>query len=186
MTLSERRNENIVEAVVVVIADSHAHSEKLNGKPRFRGYIRKCSVVIIVIERWMRNRPMMLRPVRPIHEKKILPAVAIVIDERDARPHRLRQILFPESPIIVREMNSGRSCDVIKLDCGSRRRGKTWGRRDTERDKDDRQRDGAGNCTPIPRAPPKVCEPQSVPPCEAAADGDPAPRSLSADTESCS
>src|ERR1700723_3462948 len=105
MTLSERRNENIVCRLLLENTDRHAHSEKLNGKPRFRGYIRKCSVVIIVIERWMRNRPIMLRPVRPIHEKKILPAVAIVIDERDARPPRLRQILFPESPIIVREMN---------------------------------------------------------------------------------
>src|SRR5580704_1481301 len=186
MTLSERGDEDIVEAVVVVITDGHAHSEKLNCKPGLRGHVRECSVVIIVIERRMRHRPMMLRPVRAIYEKKILPAVAIVIDERDARPHRLGKVFFPKSSIIVREMNSRRSRDVFELDRGSGRRGKTWRGRQTERGKNDRQANGARNRKPIARAVQNLCGLQSVPPCEATTDGDPARRSFSADTESCS
>src|SRR5580704_12862316 len=151
MTLSERGDEDIVEAVVVVITDGHAHSEKLNCKPGLRGHVRECSVVIIVIERRMRHRPMMLRPVRAIYEKKILPAVAIVIDERDARPHRLGKVFFPKSSIIVREMNSRRSRDVFELDRGSGRRGKTWRGRRKERSSGQRSTEPQTDCARGPK-----------------------------------
>ena len=105
MILSKCGDENIVKAIVIVIADGHAHSVELDGEACLRGDVGERAVVIIVIERGMRDVAMMLGPIRAVHEKKILPTVVVVIDERHAGAHRFRQIFLAERAIIVREMN---------------------------------------------------------------------------------
>src|SRR5689334_25417443 len=57
-------DEKIVEAVVVVVADSHAQSKHLDVEPGFVGYVGKGAVVIVVIE--LRSG-MLLDVAGPVH-----------------------------------------------------------------------------------------------------------------------
>src|ERR1700760_1357440 len=50
MALSQGRDEKIVEAVVIVIADCHAKSVHRKREAGFAGHIRESAVVIVVIE----------------------------------------------------------------------------------------------------------------------------------------
>ena len=50
MALAERGDEDVVVAVVVVIADGDAESEHGTARPALRGHIGESSVVIVVIE----------------------------------------------------------------------------------------------------------------------------------------
>jgi len=50
MTLTKRADENIVVAVVVVVAYGHAHAVDLHREARFARDVGECAVVVIVIE----------------------------------------------------------------------------------------------------------------------------------------
>ena len=40
----------IVVAVVVVVADGHAHAEHRDGQPALRGHVGEGAVVVVVVE----------------------------------------------------------------------------------------------------------------------------------------
>ena len=50
MALPERGDEEIVVAVVVVVADRHAQAEHRNRQPGFASHVGESAVVIVVIE----------------------------------------------------------------------------------------------------------------------------------------
>jgi hypothetical protein len=122
MILTERGDENIVAAIVVVIADRHAHSKHLDRQASFRRHVGKGSVVIVVIKRGMRRVIVMLWPIGAVYEENVLPAVVVVIEKRHAGAHRLRQKFLSVRAVVVREMNSRRSSDVFKVNRRRRRR----------------------------------------------------------------
>ena len=122
MILPERGDENIVAAVVVVIADRHAHPKHLDRQASFRRHVGESSVVIVVVERRMRRVIAMLGPIGAVHEKNVLPAVVVVIEKRNAGTHRLRQKFLSVSAVVVREMNSRGASDVFKVNRRRRRR----------------------------------------------------------------
>ena len=48
--LAERSDEDVVVAVVVVVADGNAHAEHFDGETCFARHVGECPVVIVVIE----------------------------------------------------------------------------------------------------------------------------------------
>src|SRR6476660_3308909 len=56
------------------------------------------------------------RPIHPVDEKNVRPAVIVVIDESDARSHRFRQIFLAKRAIVVNKANAGLLRNIAKLD----------------------------------------------------------------------
>src|SRR5882762_8073606 len=118
-TLSERGYEEVVEAVVVVIADRYTHAIHFHIEAGFVGYVSECSIVIVVIKLGSGVLLLMTRPVHPIDQKNVGPAIVIVIDESDARAERFRQEFLSERAIVVSKANAGLLSYVAKGDCRS-------------------------------------------------------------------
>src|SRR5260370_1487130 len=116
MALPERGDEEIVEAVVVVIGDGDTESEHWNRESGFTSYVCKRPIVIVVIELQRAFSASVAGPVLTIHEKDVRPAVVVVINEGTTWAHSFRHIFFTEGPAVVDEMNSGLSSDVAELD----------------------------------------------------------------------
>ena len=55
-------------------------------------------------------------PVGRIDEEQVLVAVAVVVEERDARAHRLGQELLAQGAVVVHEVDAGVLGDVDELD----------------------------------------------------------------------
>ncbi len=75
-------DEKIVVAVVIVITYCDAQTEHGNVEPGFVSHICKSAVVIVVIELQGGCRTGVAGPVFSVDEHDVLPAVAIVINER--------------------------------------------------------------------------------------------------------
>ncbi len=107
VVLAQRSDENIVVAVVVVIADGYAHAVHFDVEAGFSGDVGEGAVVIIVIESGMRCAAVMLGKIGAVDEENILPAVVIGIDEGNAGAHGFRQIFFAEGAVVMDEVNAG-------------------------------------------------------------------------------
>ena len=116
MTLAQRADEEIVEAVVVVIADCDSESEHGNCQACFAGYISEGSVVIVVIELESARRAGMSGPILAIDQHNVGIAIIVVVDERAPRPHRFRQILLSEGTVVVNEVNPSLLSNVAEMD----------------------------------------------------------------------
>ena len=78
---------------------------------------------VVIAKEMQRGGPAVLpRPVHAVGEKQILPAVAVVVDECDARTQRFRQILLSERAGVVGEGQSRGFRDIRELN----RRGGGW------------------------------------------------------------
>src|SRR5205807_10532663 len=88
MALADAGDENVGETVVVVIADGHAHSVKLDVESCAARYVRECAVAIVAVEAKSRTLALVTGPVHSIDQKNVLPAVAVVVEERAARAQR--------------------------------------------------------------------------------------------------
>src|ERR1700677_1791398 len=115
MILAERRNKNVVVAVVVKIADGHAHAVQFHAQPGFLRYIGKRPVLIVVIQRQRGVLAHMPRPVHTVDEHDVLPAIVVVIDEADAGAHGFREPFLSENTRIVLEWNSVRARYASKM-----------------------------------------------------------------------
>src|SRR6266403_2605552 len=107
VTLAKRGDENVVEAVVIVITDGHAQTIHRNAEARFAGHVGERAVVIVVIK--LRGGGAALRmadPVLAINEQNIGPAVVVIIDERATGAHGFGQPLLAEGAVIVREADT--------------------------------------------------------------------------------
>src|SRR5207247_2665472 len=79
--LADASDENVGEAIVVVIADGHAHSVHLDVKPHAFGDIGKSAVAIVAVETQGRAPALVAGPVHAIDEQNVLPAVGVVIQK---------------------------------------------------------------------------------------------------------
>src|SRR5437667_12668090 len=116
MALTERGDEKIVEAVVVVVANRNPHAEHWNRESGLRGNIGKSAVVIIVIELRGRLWTLMSGPICAIGKQDVGPAVVVVVNEGAARAHGLGEIFFSEGAVVVGEVNAGSGGDVAEAD----------------------------------------------------------------------
>src|SRR5690348_2208560 len=106
MILAVGGDEDVVTAVVIIIADGYAHAIHFNGQARLLGHVRKCSVVIVAIEGQRGVLAAMAGPVSAVHKQNVFPAVAVVIEKSDAGAHGFGQPFVSEGAIIVDEMYS--------------------------------------------------------------------------------
>src|ERR1019366_6845614 len=115
MALADGGNENVVEAVVVVVADRDAQSEEQNAQARLARYVGESAVVIVVVELQGGRAVLGVAwPVLTVDQQDVGKAVVVVIDERAAGAHGFREPFFSEGSVVVREMNAGLRGDVAE------------------------------------------------------------------------
>ena len=84
-------DENVREAVVVVIANGHAHAIHFDIQPGMRSYISESAVAVVAIEP-QRGAPLLVAgPIHAIDQQNVLPAVAVVIEKGAAGAQSFRQ-----------------------------------------------------------------------------------------------
>ena len=106
MALPHASNENIWKAVVVVIADGHAHAIHLDIETGGFGDIAKRSVAIVAIQLHGGSLALVARPVHRVHEQNVLPAVRVVIQEGATGAQRFRQEFAAIGAIVLAKMNT--------------------------------------------------------------------------------
>src|ERR1700704_1746713 len=113
MALSDRGDENIVEAVVVIVTNRSAESIERNGEARLGSHVCERAVVIVVIE--LLSGGAVLRvtgPILSVYEQYVGPALIVLVNERAAWSHGFRKPFFPECAVVVGEADAGLRCDV--------------------------------------------------------------------------
>src|SRR5258708_6881024 len=114
MALPVSNNEKIVEAVVVIVADSHSHSHHFDVESCSVRHISERAVVIVVIKLGRRMLQNMAGPVHAVRQKNVRPAVVVIVNKGHARSHGFRQEFLPESTVVVNESNPGLLSDIAK------------------------------------------------------------------------
>src|SRR6266481_9424006 len=114
MALPVRSNEKIVEAVVVIVADSPSHSHHFDVESHFVRHVGERAVMIVVIKLGRRMLQNMAGPVRAVHQKNVRPAVVVIVNKGHARSHRFRKEFLPESAIVMDESNPSLLSDIAK------------------------------------------------------------------------
>ncbi len=116
VVLTVRSDEEIVVAVVVVVTHGHAHSQKFHIQARFMRRVRKRTVMIVVVQLRGGMFLNVARPVHPVDEKNVRPAVIVVIDESNARSHGFGQKFLSKCAIVVDKANAGLLRNIAELD----------------------------------------------------------------------
>ena len=118
MALADSGNENVVEAVVVVVADGHTESEERNAEAGFARHVGKGAVMIVVVELQAWSAPFLQwpGPVLAVDQQDVGPAVVVVIDESAARAHGFRQPFLSKGSVVVGEVDAGLGGDVAEGD----------------------------------------------------------------------
>ncbi len=104
--LSHARDQDVREAVVVVVADRHAHAVHFDIEPRARSHIGEGAIAVVVIEPKSGALFLVARPVGAVDQQNVLPAVAIVVEESAAGPESFGQELAAEGSAVVLELDS--------------------------------------------------------------------------------
>src|SRR5580704_1755289 len=116
MAAVERRDVDVVIAIVIVIADCAAHAVKLDIQMGLVGYVSERPVVIVVIESRVGFVRCVLRPIFGVNEQDVLIAVIVVVDEAGSAAHCFGEIFLSEGAIVVLEMDFGLRRYVSKAD----------------------------------------------------------------------
>ena len=100
-------NENVREAIIVIVPHSHAHTVEFDIETRVRRDIRERTIAVVMVKAQRGAIFFVARPVGTVNEQNILPAVAVVVQKSAAGAERLRQEFSAEGPTVVLELNSG-------------------------------------------------------------------------------
>ena len=115
MALADSRDEDVVEPVVVIIADGNTESEERNAKARFARHIRESAIVVVVVElERSRTGFGVSRPILAVDEQNVRPTVIVVIDERATWTHGFRQPFLPKGSVVVSEVDASLRGDVAE------------------------------------------------------------------------
>ncbi len=128
--LADAGDENVWEAVVVVVGDGDAHAVEFNVEAGGFGDVGECAVAIVAIELERGTLSLVAGPVHGIDEEDVWPAVGVVIKEGAAGAKSFGEKLAAVGTAVVVEINASLRGDVGKLKSGSvrwRRRRKTGG-----------------------------------------------------------
>src|SRR5215471_1812065 len=116
MALSDGRNKYVVVAVVVIIANRHAHTIEADSQSRTGGYISECAVAIVVKKL---NRAVagtgVSRPILTVDQENVREAVVIVVNECAAGSQSFRQVFLAECAIVVDKANARGLRDIGKV-----------------------------------------------------------------------
>src|SRR5260370_30192808 len=106
---------HVVAAIVVVVPNSHADAIQFHIQTAPARDVGERSVVIIAIQR-SGSVTSARRPVLTVDEENVQPAVAIGIEERDARSHGLGKPLLPGAAGVVDKVYARGGGYVRELD----------------------------------------------------------------------
>ncbi len=104
--LSDARDENVREPVVVIVTDGYAHAVTFDFQAGARGHIGEGAVAVVAVELKSRAAPLVAGTVRAIDEHDVLPAVAIVVKKGAAGAEGFRQEFSTERAAVVLELNA--------------------------------------------------------------------------------
>ena len=118
---------DVGKAVVVEVADGDAHAVELDVEAGGARDVGERAVAVVAVEAQRRSLPLVPGPVHAVDEQDVLPAVAVVVEERAARAERLGQELAAVRAAVVAEGEAGRGGDVdepearaVAAGCGPR------------------------------------------------------------------
>ena len=144
MALADGGDENVVEAVVVVVADRHTEAEKRNAQAGLASHVGEGAVVVVVVELQRGGAAFgvagvpiapgsgemgwMTGPIPTVDEQDVGPAVVVIVNEGTTRTHGFGQPFLAEGAVIVGEVDSCLGGDVAEGDglragCHSERKG---------------------------------------------------------------
>src|SRR5438309_7621154 len=109
MIAADRSEEQVLQAVVVVVANRHAHAVAAQLEPGAGGDIGEVALAVIVIQSGGRvffacgNMP---GPIGGIDKEQVGGAVVVEIEEGNPAAHRLRQQLVAVSAVVVDKGNA--------------------------------------------------------------------------------
>ena len=126
--LAHGGDQDIGEAVVVVIGHRHAHAVHLHRQAGALGHVGEGAVAIVAVELEGAALALVAGPVHAVHQQDVEPAIAIVIEKRAAGPHGLGQILGAERAAVVMEVDARRGGDIGQPEAQARRRAGSAGR----------------------------------------------------------
>jgi L-lactate utilization protein LutC len=89
--LSHAGNQDVGEAVIVVIADRDAHAIHFEVEAGALGYVREGTIAIIAVEAQGRALAFVPRPIHGVYQQNVLPTIAVVIEERAAGAEGFRE-----------------------------------------------------------------------------------------------
>ena len=98
--------------VVVEVGGGPAQAVQGDVEPRAPGDVGERPVAVVAVQRGVRLRFAPPGPRGAVDEQQVLPPVAVGVEPQGARAERLRHVLGPESPGVVREADAGRLGDV--------------------------------------------------------------------------
>jgi hypothetical protein len=129
--LADAGHEDVGIAVVVPVPDCHAHPIELDIESCRTRDVRERAVAIVAIQAKCRTLPFVPRPIHPVDEQNVLPAIGVVIQKGATRAQGLRKKLAPVRTAVVLELKTGRTRDVgqTESECRLCLRGRTSGRR---------------------------------------------------------
>ncbi len=113
--LSVGGDEKIVEAVVVVITNGHAHAEHFHVQSRLAGYVGERAVMIVVIELGCGVFQNVAGPIHAVHKKNVRPAVVVIVNEGHTGSHGFGEEFLPEGAMVVNEVDPGLLRDITEL-----------------------------------------------------------------------
>ena len=98
-----RGDEDVGVAVVVVVGDGAAHAElRAAGDAGLVGDVGERAVAVVLVERVLERRLRLVEVAgAAVDHEDVDPAVVVVVEERDARPHRLRQVAVRRHRVVV-------------------------------------------------------------------------------------
>jgi hypothetical protein len=113
--LSEIGTENILEAVVVVVADANRGGPTGRSQAGLLGDISECAVAIVLVKPVCRPGGRGIQA-NAREEKNIHPPVIVIINESTAAPGGLQNVLLAFYPAIDhRRMEASRGCHIDKM-----------------------------------------------------------------------
>ena len=110
--LADAGDEDVGKAVVVVVADGHAHAVEFDIETGAGGYVGEGAVAVVAVEPKRGAGFLVSGPVGTIDQKNVLPAVAIVVEKGAAGAESFGQELSAEGSAVVLEVDAGRIGDV--------------------------------------------------------------------------
>src|SRR5579859_25576 len=109
MILTDASDQNVGEAVVVVILNGNAHAVEFHIEPSACRDVGESAVPVVVVEAKRGAILFMAGPIGAVDQEDVLPTIAIVIQKSAARPEGLREVLAAEGSTVVLKLNSSRA-----------------------------------------------------------------------------
>ena len=110
--LADGSDQEVGEAVVVIVADGDAHAVHFHREAGHFGDVGESAVAIVPVQPHGGALAAVAGPVHAIDQQDVEPAVAIVIEEGAPGAHGFGEVLGAERAAVVAELNTGGGGDV--------------------------------------------------------------------------